>query len=116
MRLLIYLLPGLLLGMASCRSGLASSPDVRRMLAGRRTKSLRCVLAVFGFGMLMTALLSWLAVIDVDKTVILHHRKHADHCTLEYFDRDNELYCVTAAICANLINTVEKPVIKAVNI
>lgn len=55
-------------------------------------------------------------VIDVDKTVILHHRKHADHCTLEYFDRDNELYCVTAAICANLINTVEKPVIKAVNI
>ena len=55
-------------------------------------------------------------VIDVDKTVILYHRKHADHCTLEYFDRDNELYCVTAAICANLINTVEKPVIKAVNI
>ncbi len=55
-------------------------------------------------------------MIDVDKTVILHHRKHADHCTLEYFDRDNELYCVTAAICANLINTVEKPVIKAVNI
>lgn len=68
MRLLIYLLPGLLLGMASCRSGLASSPDVRRMLAGRRTQSLRCVLAAVGFGMLMTSLLSWLAVIDVDKT------------------------------------------------
>ena len=68
MRLLIYLLPGLLLGMASCRSGLASSQGVRRMLAGRRTKPLRCVLAAFGFGMLMTALLSWLAVIDVDKT------------------------------------------------
>lgn len=55
-------------------------------------------------------------VIDVDNTVILHHRRHADYCTLEFFDPDNELYCVMVAICANLINTVEKPVIKAVNI
>lgn len=48
-------------------------------------------------------------VIDVDKTVILSHRKHADHCTLEISDADNELYGVMTAICANLINTVEKP-------
>lgn len=49
-------------------------------------------------------------IIDVDKTVILSHRKHADYCTLEIFDEDNELFCISAAICANLINIVEKPV------
>lgn len=55
-------------------------------------------------------------IIDVDKTVILNHRKHADYCTLEIFDADNELYCIAASICANFINTIEKPVVKAANI
>ena len=55
-------------------------------------------------------------IIDVDKSVILSHRKHADHCTLEIFDEEHELYCVSAAICANLINTIEKPVVQAANI
>ena len=52
-------------------------------------------------------------IIDVDKSVILSHRKHTDYCTLEIFDEDNELYCVAASICANLINTIEKPVVQA---
>ena len=55
-------------------------------------------------------------IIDVDKSVILSHRKHADYCTLEIFDEDNELYCVAAAICANLINTIEKPVVQAAKV
>lgn len=55
-------------------------------------------------------------IIDVDKSVILSHRKHADYCTLEIFDADNELYCVSAAICANLINTIEKTVVQAAKI
>lgn len=55
-------------------------------------------------------------IIDVDKTVILSHRKHADYCTLEIFNEENERYCVAAAICVNLINTIEKPVVKAVGI
>ena len=48
-------------------------------------------------------------IIDVDKTVILSHRKHADYCTLEIPDPENELFCVCAAICVNLINIAEKP-------
>ncbi len=52
-------------------------------------------------------------IIDVDKTVILNHRRHADHCTLEFFDPENELYCVSAAVCVNFINTVGKPVAQA---
>ncbi len=55
-------------------------------------------------------------IIDVDKSVILSHRKHTDYCTLEIFDEDNELYCVAASICANLINTIEKPVVQAAKI
>ena len=57
-----------------------------------------------------------LTVIDVDKTVILNHRRHADHCTLEYYSEENELYCVATSVCVNLINTVEKPVVKAAGI
>ncbi len=71
MRLLIYLLPGLLLGMAMHCAGLSSPLNVRRMLAGRRMASLRCTLAAMGFGMLLTALLSWLAVIDIDGTHVM---------------------------------------------
>ncbi len=55
-------------------------------------------------------------IIDVDKTVILNHRRHADYCTLEIFDADNELYCIATSVCANFINTVEKPAVQAANI
>ena len=55
-------------------------------------------------------------IIDVDGTVIMSHRKHADYCTLEIFDSENELYCVAAAVCANLINTIEKLVVQAANV
>lgn len=71
MRLLIYLLPGLLLGMAMHCAGLSSPLSVRKTLAGRRMASLRCVLAAMGFGMLLTALLSWLAVIDIEDTCVM---------------------------------------------
>ena len=55
-------------------------------------------------------------IIDVDKSVILSHRKHASYCTLEIFDEDNELYCIAASICANLVNTIEKTAVKAAKI
>ena len=55
-------------------------------------------------------------IIDVDKSVILSHRKHASYCTLEIFDEENELYCIAASICANLVNTIEKPAVKAATI
>lgn len=55
-------------------------------------------------------------IIDVDKTVILSHRKHSKYCTLEIFDTENEMYCIAASICANLINTIEKPAVKAAKI
>jgi len=71
MKLLIYLVPGLLLGMALQRCGLGSATRVRRMLAWRDLRPLRCLLAAIGFGMLMTAFLSWLAVIDIDETPVL---------------------------------------------
>lgn len=71
MKLLIYLVPGLLLGMALQRCGLGSASRVRRMLAWRDLRPLRCLLAAIGFGMLMTAFLSWLAVIDIDETPVL---------------------------------------------
>lgn len=47
-------------------------------------------------------------IIDVDKTVILEHRRHADYCELIIPDSSNELFCVAASVCANLINTVDK--------
>ncbi len=53
-------------------------------------------------------------IIDVDKSVILRHIKHTDHCELEIERESAELYCVAASICANLINTVEKFAVQAV--
>ena len=55
-------------------------------------------------------------VIDVDKTIIMNHRRHADRCTLEIFNSENELYCVAASVCVNLINTIEKPVVKTARV
>ena len=53
-------------------------------------------------------------IIDVDKSVILYHIKHTDHCELNIERESAELYCVAASVCANLINTVEKFAVQAV--
>lgn len=55
-------------------------------------------------------------VINVDKSVVFSHRSEARCCAIEIFDEPNELYCVAASICANLINIVNKPAVKAANI
>lgn len=55
-------------------------------------------------------------IIDVDKSVILNHTRCPDYCLLEIPNPDNELYCVATSICANLINIIDKPAVKAVNI
>lgn len=54
------------------------------------------------------------SIIDVDKTLILEHRKHAAYRELLIPNRENELFCVAASVCANLINTVESPALQAV--
>ena len=71
MKLLIYLVPGLLLGTALNRCGLGSITRVRRMLAFRDPRPLRCILLALGTGMVLSALLMWLAVIDVDEVRVL---------------------------------------------
>lgn len=53
-------------------------------------------------------------IIDVDKSVIMRHVKHADYCELDIIRESEELYCVAASVCANLINTVEKLAVQAV--
>lgn len=55
-------------------------------------------------------------VIDVDKSVVFSHRQKSRYCELEFSDAANELYCAATSICANLINTVGKSAVKAVNI
>lgn len=71
MKLLIYLVPGLLLGVALNRCGFGSLRRVRRMLAFRDVRPLRCLLLALGTGMALSALLMWLAVIDVDEVRVL---------------------------------------------
>ena len=53
-------------------------------------------------------------IIDVDKSVVMTHRQYADYSELEIFDETNELFCVCASICANMINTVEKHTVQMV--
>ena len=54
------------------------------------------------------------SIIDVDKTLILEHRRHADYCELTIPESGNELFCVAASVCANLINTIDSPALQAV--
>lgn len=56
------------------------------------------------------------SVIDVDKTEVFRHIRHSRYGELEIFDEENELLCVAAAICINLLNTVEKHALKAANV
>lgn len=55
-------------------------------------------------------------VIDVDKTVVFRHTRHARYGELEIFDEENELLCIAAAVCINLLNTVEKHVLLTANV
>ena len=54
------------------------------------------------------------SIIDVDKTLILEHRKHADFCELTIPDSRNELFCAAVSVCVNLINTIESPALQAI--
>ena len=54
------------------------------------------------------------SIIDVDKTLLLAHRKHADYCELLIPDERNELFCVAMSVCVNLFNTIESPALQAV--
>ncbi|HCA05330.1 MAG TPA: hypothetical protein DEO32_05470 [Ruminococcaceae bacterium] len=47
------------------------------------------------------------SVIDVDKSVVFSHTRRSKYCELEIADEKNEIFCVAAAVCVNLINTVE---------
>ena len=55
-------------------------------------------------------------VIDVDNTEIFSHKCHSDYGELTVVDEENELFCVAAAVCVNLINTTEQHVLKTANI
>ena len=54
------------------------------------------------------------SIIDVDKTLICEHRNHADYCEINIPDSGNELFCVAASVCSNLINTIDSPALQAV--
>ena len=46
------------------------------------------------------------SVIDVDKSVVFSHTRHSGYTELEINDEANELLCVAASVCVNMINTV----------
>lgn len=54
------------------------------------------------------------SIIDVDKTLISEQRNHADYCEINVADSKNELFCVAAAVCSNLINTIDSRALQAV--
>ena len=55
-------------------------------------------------------------VIDVDKTVVFRHDRHTGYGELTIEDEENELFCIAAAVCVDLLNTVEKHALKTANI
>ena len=54
------------------------------------------------------------SILDVDKTIILEHKRHTDYCELIIPDNSNELFCIAVSLCANLINTVDKLAVQTV--
>ncbi|MBQ1507583.1 MAG: hypothetical protein IIZ36_04085 [Ruminococcus sp.] len=52
------------------------------------------------------------SIMDVDNSLIMSHLHFSDRCELEIPDKDNELFCVAAAICVNLINTLDSPALQ----
>ena len=53
-------------------------------------------------------------VIDVDKTLVLSHRKHSGYCELDIADSSEELFCAAVSVCANMMNIIEKTALQAV--
>jgi hypothetical protein len=68
---LIHGLLGLFTGLILHWGRLARSAGLRDALGLRRSLTLRTCLTAMGWGILLTALLMWLAVIDVDTVVVL---------------------------------------------
>lgn len=69
-----YLIPGLLglmTGLLLRWAGLSRADNLRSALGLRRSLTLRTCLTALGWGILLTALLMWLAVIDVDTVAVL---------------------------------------------
>ena len=69
-----YLLPGicgLLTGLTLRWTGLSAPDGLQRMWGLRRSAQLRSALYAVGASIALTALLSWLAVIDVDRIAVL---------------------------------------------
>ena len=70
----VYLLPGmlgLLTGLLLHRTRLDRQDELQASLSLRRTLALRSGLTALGWAMVMTALLCWLAVIDVDTITLV---------------------------------------------
>lgn len=69
-----YLIPGLLgllTGLILHWGRLSQADELRAALGLRRSLTLRTSLTALGWGLLLTALLEWLAVIDVDRITVL---------------------------------------------
>ena len=69
-----YMIPGLLglmTGLLLRWAGLNRRDGLRFALGLRRSLTLRTSLMALGWGILLTALLMWLAVIDVDTVIVL---------------------------------------------
>lgn len=69
-----YLIPGvtgLLMGLLLHWTGFSRASGLRDAMGLRRSLTLRSGLTALGWGMLLTALLMWLAVIDVDTIEVL---------------------------------------------
>lgn len=69
-----YLIPGLLgllMGLLLHWGGFSRSAGLRAALGLRRSLTLRTALTSLGWGVMLTALLMWLAVIDVDQVEVL---------------------------------------------
>lgn len=69
-----YLIPGLmglLIGLMLHWGGFSRAAGLRAAMGLRRSLALRTGLTALGWGVLLTALLMWLAVIDVDTVMVL---------------------------------------------
>ncbi|MBQ7865886.1 MAG: hypothetical protein IJ350_05890 [Clostridia bacterium] len=70
MQLVYALLAGLWLGLTLHWSSLTQPHELRNAIALRASTALRTTLSFLGWGAIMTAFLSWLAVLDVDLLVV----------------------------------------------
>ena len=62
---------GILTGLMLCRTGLGRRDGLRRAFSLRWSTELRSALSMLFWGLLLTALLTWLAVLDVDTFLAL---------------------------------------------